>query len=104
MQVALADLTEAPLFLDDSAGVNLMVVHAKLRRMQCQHGLSLVVVDYLQLMGSRGRNENRNQEISGISAGSEADGQGPGMCLVVVLSQLSRDVREVTGDHRPAVE
>ena len=46
------DLTDAPLFLDDTAGVNLMDVHAKLRRMKSEHGLSLVVIDYLQLMSS----------------------------------------------------
>ena len=69
LHVALAQITESPLFLDDSAGVNIMDVHSKLRRMKNTHGLSLVIIDYLQLMGSMGRIENRNQEVSAISRG-----------------------------------
>src|SRR5271168_5392885 len=53
LHVALSDLTEYPLFLDDTAGVNLMDIHSKLRRMQAENGLSLVVIDYLQLMSGR---------------------------------------------------
>ena len=69
LQVELANLTESPLFLDDTPGVNLMDVHSKLRRMKSEHGLSLVVIDYLQLMSARGRSENRNQEVSAMSRG-----------------------------------
>ena len=58
---AAMEMVEAPLFIDDTPGVNLMDVHAKLRRVQAEHGLGLVVIDYLQLMTSRGRSENRNQ-------------------------------------------
>ncbi len=100
LQVALADLTEAPLFLDDSAGVNLMDVHAKLRRMQSQHGLSLVVVDYLQLMGSRTRNENRNQEVSALSRGLKLMAKDLNVPFIV-LSQLSRASETRPGDHKP---
>ncbi len=100
LQVALADLTEAPLFLDDSAGVNLMDVHAKLRRMQSQHGLSLVVIDYLQLMGSRMRTENRNQEVSALSRGLKLMAKDLNVPFVV-LSQLSRASETRPGDHKP---
>jgi replicative DNA helicase len=100
LQFALADLTEAPLFLDDTAGVNLMDVHAKLRRLKAQHGLSLVVIDYLQLMSSRGRSENRNQEVSAISRGLKLMAKELDVPFVV-LSQLSRASETRVGDHRP---
>jgi replicative DNA helicase len=100
LQVALADLTEAPLFLDDTAGVHLMDVHSKLRRMKAEHGLSLVVIDYLQLMSSRGRNENRNQEVSAISRGLKLMSKDLDVPFVV-LSQLSRASETRVGDHKP---
>jgi len=100
LQVALADLAEAPLFLDDSAGVNLMDVHSKLRRMKTEHGLSMVVVDYLQLMSSRGRSENRNQEVSAISRGLKLMAKDLDVPFVV-LSQLSRASETRPGDHKP---
>jgi replicative DNA helicase len=89
LQVALAELTEAPLFLDDTPGVNLMDVHSKLRRMKNKHGLSLVVIDYLQLMGSQRRAENRNQEVSAISRGLKLMSKDLDVPFLV-LSQLSR--------------
>jgi replicative DNA helicase len=100
LQVSLADLTEAPLFLDDTAGVNLMDVHSKLRQMKAQHGLSLVVIDYLQLMSSRGRNENRNQEVSAISRGLKLMSKDLDVPFLV-LSQLSRASETRVGDHKP---
>ncbi|MEQ1947939.1 MAG: replicative DNA helicase [Bryobacteraceae bacterium] len=100
LQVALADLTEAPLFMDDTAGVNLMDVHAKLRRLKAEHGLSLVVVDYLQLMSSRGRSENRNQEVSAISRGLKLMAMDLDIPFLV-LSQLSRAAETRIGDHKP---
>jgi replicative DNA helicase len=100
LQVALADLTESPLFLDDTAGVNLMDVHSKLRRMQNEHGLSLVVIDYLQLMSSRGRIENRNQEVSAISRGLKLMAKDLNVPFLV-LSQLSRASETRPGDHKP---
>ncbi len=100
LQVALADLTDAPLYLDDTAGVNLMDVHSKLRRMQSEHGLSLVVIDYLQLMSSRGRSENRNQEVSAISRGLKLMAKDLDVPFLV-LSQLSRASETRPGDHKP---
>jgi replicative DNA helicase len=100
LQVSLADLTDAPLFLDDTAGVNLMDVHAKLRRMKSEHGLSLVVIDYLQLMSSRGRSENRNQEVSAISRGLKLMAKDLNVPFLV-LSQLSRASETRPGDHKP---
>jgi replicative DNA helicase len=100
LQVALADLTEAPLYLDDTAGVHLMDVHSKLRRMKAEHDLSLVVIDYLQLMSSRGRNENRNQEVSAMSRGLKLMAKDLNVPFIV-LSQLSRASETRPGDHKP---
>ncbi len=97
---AAEQLIEAPLFIDDTPGTTLMDVHAKLRRLRNEHGLALVVLDYLQLMSSRGRSENRNQEISAMSRGFKLlanELQVP----FLVLSQLSRAPEQRPGDHKP---
>jgi len=100
LQVALLELSEAPLFIDDSSSTNLMDVHAKLRRLQSEHGLGLVIIDYLQLMGSRGRSENRNQEVSALSRGLKLLAKELKVPMLV-LSQLSRAPETRQGDHRP---
>jgi replicative DNA helicase len=97
---ALGELMEAPLFIDDSPGINIMDIHAKLRRLQAEHGLGLVVIDYLQLMSSRGRVENRNQEISAISRGMKLMAKELKVPFLV-LSQLSRATETRPGDHKP---
>src|SRR5438477_5044735 len=66
---AAAQLVEAPLYIDDTAGVNLMEMHAGLRRLQQQRKLGLVVVDYLQLMSGRGRFENRAEDLGEATEG-----------------------------------
>jgi replicative DNA helicase len=94
-------LVEAPLYIDDTAGVNLMDMHSKLRRMQGgDQKLGLVIVDYLQLMSARGRSENRNQEVSGISRGLKLMAKELDVPMMV-LSQLSRAPETRIGDHRP---
>jgi replicative DNA helicase len=95
-----SDLVQAPLFIDDTSGTHLMDIHAKLRRLKGEHGLSLVVVDYLQLMSGRGRFENRNQEISTISRGLKLLAKELKVPMLV-LSQLSRAPETRPGDHRP---
>jgi replicative DNA helicase len=100
LQAAASSLVEAPLFIDDTAGVHLMDIHAKLRRLKAEHGLGLVVVDYLQLMSGRGRFENRNQEISTISRGMKLLAKDLNV-PVLVLSQLNRAPETRQGDHRP---
>jgi replicative DNA helicase len=96
----LGELMEAPLFIDDTAGIMLMDIHAKLRRVQAEHGLGLVVIDYLQLMSTRGRVENRNQEISAISRGMKLMAKELKVPFMV-LSQLSRATETRPGDHKP---
>jgi replicative DNA helicase len=100
LQLAASELAEAPLFIDDTAGVNLMDIHAKLRRMKSEHGLSLVVVDYLQLMSGRGRVENRTQEVSALSRGLKLLSKELRVPFLV-LSQLSRATETRPGDHIP---
>jgi replicative DNA helicase len=100
LAAALGQLVRSPLFIDDSTTTNVMEMHAKCRRLKSERGLALVVLDYLQLMTGRGKFENRNQEISGISRGLKQlakELQVP----VVALSQLSRAPEIRTGDHRP---
>ncbi|MBV9759577.1 MAG: replicative DNA helicase [Acidobacteriaceae bacterium] len=100
LQEAMYKLVESPLFIDDTAGINLMDIHSKLRRLQAEHDLGLVVIDYLQLMQGRGRFENRVQEISALSRGLKLMSKEL-RAPFLVLSQLSRAPETRTGDHRP---
>jgi replicative DNA helicase len=103
LNTALHELVEAPLYIDDSAGLHLMDMHAKLRRLQAERGeLGLVIVDYLQLMSGRGRFENRNQEVSALSRGMKLLSKEMNVPMLV-LSQLSRAVETRQGDHRPVL-
>jgi len=97
---ALHELVEAPLYIDDSPGLHLMDMHAKLRRLKAERDVKLVVVDYLQLMSGRGRFENRNQEVSALSRGMKLLAKEMNVPMLV-LSQLSRAVENRQGDHRP---
>lgn len=100
LHLALNQMVEAPLYIDDTSGANLMDVHAKLRRLKAEQGLGLVIIDYLQLMSSRGRSENRNQEVSAISRGLKLLSKELRVPFIV-LSQLSRAPETRPGDHRP---
>ncbi|HMK55095.1 MAG TPA: replicative DNA helicase [Dissulfurispiraceae bacterium] len=85
-------LAEAPIFIDDSSALTVLEIRAKSRRLKMEHGgLSLVVVDYLQLMRSRGNFERREQEISEISRSLKALAKELKV-PVVALSQLNRSV------------
>jgi replicative DNA helicase len=98
---ALHELVDSPLYIDDTAGIHLMDMHAKLRRLQAERGkIGLVIVDYLQLMTGRGRFENRNQEVSALSRGMKLLAKELNVPMLV-LSQLSRAVETRQGDHRP---
>jgi replicative DNA helicase len=93
-------LTQSKIFIDDTAGLSLLEMRAKARRLQAEHGLDLLIVDYLQLMsGGKARFESRQQEISSISRGLK--GLAKELDIpVIALSQLSR-APEATTDHRP---
>jgi len=96
---ALRRLCETKVFIDDSAAVSVMEMRAKCRRLKAEHGLDLLIIDYLQLMAGRGRIESRQQEVSQISR--DLKGLAKELDIpVVALSQLSR-APEQRSEHKP---
>ena len=87
---AMGRLADAPIFIDDSASSNIMEIRTKARRLQAEHDLGLIVVDYLQLMEGRNQ-ENRVQEVSEISRALKSLARELNV-PVLALSQLSRAV------------
>ena len=96
---SMGPLSAADVYIDDTAGISLMEMKAKCRRLKIERGLDLIVIDYLQLMQMEGRQESRQQEISSISRGLKALAKEM-ECPVIALSQLSR-APELRADHRP---
>lgn len=92
-------LSNAPIFIDDTPAITAMEIRSKARRLKLEHGLGLIVIDYLQLMAGRGRYESRQQEVSEISRSLKALARELDV-PVVALSQLSR-APEARQDHRP---
>ncbi|MEK7131213.1 MAG: replicative DNA helicase, partial [Patescibacteria group bacterium] len=88
---AMGVLSEAPIFIDDAPNNNIMQIRTKARRLQMEHGLGLIVIDYLQLMESRGNIENRVQEVAEITRGLKGIARELNI-PVLALSQLSRTV------------
>jgi len=100
---AAGKLADAPIFIDDSSAITVLDVRAKARRLKKERGgLSLIVVDYLQLMKSRGNFERREQEISDISRALKALAKELKI-PVIALSQLNRAVEQRGGDKRPGL-
>jgi replicative DNA helicase len=98
---ASGDLSGTKIFIDDTASITIPELRSKARRLSLEHGLDLIIVDYLQLMsGSTQRYENRTQEISQISRGLKGIAKELNLPLIAV-SQLSRAVESRRGDHRP---
>ncbi len=96
---AMGKLSEARVFVDDTPGLGVLEMRAKSRRLKAEHGLDLVIVDYIQLMQGRGRFENRTQELAAISRALK--GLAKELSVpVVALSQLSR-APESRSDRRP---
>jgi replicative DNA helicase len=101
LTAAAGRLSEAAIFIDDSPGLTVLEARAKARRMKAEHGLDLLVIDYLQLMRGRASMESRQQEISEISRSLKALAKELNV-PVVALSQLSRAVESrATRDFRP---
>ncbi len=97
--IAAGELAEAPIYIDDTPGIGVMEMRTKARRLQLEHPLGLIVVDYLQLV--RGRNlESRVQEVSEISQALKNLARELKV-PVLALSQLSRAVEQRGGDRRP---
>jgi replicative DNA helicase len=92
---AMGVLSEAPIYIDDFANANIMDIRTKARRLQMEHNLGLIVLDYLQLMESRFKTDNRVQEISEISRGLKQIAKELNI-PILALSQLNRSVENRT--------
>lgn len=96
---AMGELSEAPIFIDDSANASIMEIRTKARRLQIEKKLDLLVIDYLQLMEGRGKyGDNRVQEVSEITRGLKGIARELNI-PVIALSQLSRVVEQT----KPAI-
>jgi replicative DNA helicase len=100
VMAAFGELAGMPIFIDDTAGTGVLEMRAKSRRLKLEHGLDLLIVDYLQLMRGRGRAENRNQEISEISRSLKELAKELRL-PVIAISQLSRAPEQRGNDRRP---
>ena len=104
LSIKVKNLEKAPLFIDDTPSLSIFDLRAKSRRLASQHGIKLIIVDYLQLMTAGGNNGkgsgNREQEISTISRNLKALAKELGV-PVIALSQLSRAVESRPGHKRP---
>ncbi|SCG73352.1 replicative DNA helicase [Micromonospora rifamycinica] len=95
----MGEISEAPLFVDDTPSMNLMEIRAKARRLKQKHDLKMIVVDYLQLMTSPKRTESRQQEVADLSRGLKLLAKEV-ECPVIAVSQLNRGPEQRT-DKRP---
>jgi replicative DNA helicase len=103
LQTTVERLSNVPIFIDDTPGINIFELRAKCRRLKMQHDIQLVIIDYLQLMtgaSENNRNANREQEIAGISRALKNMAKELSV-PVIALSQLSRAVEVRGGSKRP---
>lgn len=102
LNTAIEKLSEAPIFIDDTPGINIFELRAKCRRLKMQHDIQMVIIDYLQLMsgGSDNQRGNREQEVSAISRALKGMAKELNV-PVIALSQLSRAVEVRGGTKRP---
>jgi len=98
LTIAAGSLSESPIYIDDTAALSVLELRAKARRLKSDHGLGMVIVDYLQLMKGRARVESRQQEISEISRSLKALAKELNI-PVIAVSQLSRKTEERTGNR-----
>ena len=96
LTLAAGNISEAPIFIDDTAALSVLELRAKARRLKAEHGLGMIVIDYLQLMKGRLRAESRQQEISEISRSLKALAKDLAV-PVIAVSQLSRRTEERQG-------
>jgi replicative DNA helicase len=98
LTLAAGNLSDAPIFIDDSAAISILELRAKARRLKGEHGLGMLIIDYLQLMKGRTKVESRQQEISEISRSLKALAKELNI-PVIAVSQLSRKTEERTGNR-----
>ncbi|MCL2235171.1 MAG: replicative DNA helicase [Defluviitaleaceae bacterium] len=96
---ALGRISEAPIYIDDTPGITIAQMRSKCRKLKLEHGLDMIMVDYIQLMSGGGRSESRQQEISEISRSLKQLAREMN-APVIALSQLSR-APEARSDRRP---
>jgi replicative DNA helicase len=102
LNFAIEKLSDAPLYIDDTPSLNVFELRAKCRRLHQNHGISMVIIDYLQLMtaGGSDKRSSREQEISTISRALK--GLAKELSIpVIALSQLNRQVETGTGNKKP---
>ncbi len=98
---AMGELSEAPIYIDDTASLNVMEMRTMARRLQAERGLDFIIIDYLQLMEGRGNINNRVQEVSEISRSLKGLARELNI-PVLALSQLSRGIESRgSGDQKP---
>ena len=100
LNVKVKKLSDAPIFIDDTPALSIFDLRAKARRLVSQHGVRILIIDYLQLITAGGAGGNREQEISTISRNLKALGKELNI-PVIALSQLSRSVETRGGSKRP---
>jgi replicative DNA helicase len=102
LNAALERVSEVPIYIDYTPGINVFELRAKCRRLKMQHDIDLIVIDYLQLMSGGGDNQrgNREQEVSAISRALKGLAKELNV-PVIALSQLSRAVETRGGSKRP---
>ncbi len=101
LDIKTKNLNDAPIFVDDTPAITIFELRAKCRRLKTQHGLRMVIIDYLQLMsGTPETRGNREQEVSTISRGLKAIAKELDV-PIIALSQLNRSVEMRSGDKRP---
>jgi len=93
-------LSGAPIWIDDTAGISLLEIRSKARRLKADQDVGMIVIDYLQLIQGPASSESRQQEISQISRSLKALAKELSV-PVIALSQLSRAPEQRAGDHRP---
>ncbi len=98
LTLAAGNLSDAPIFIDDSAAISILELRAKARRLKSEHGVGMLIIDYLQLMKGRAKVESRQQEISEISRSLKALAKELDI-PVIAVSQLSRKTEERTGNR-----
>lgn len=102
LDTKIRELSEAPIFIDDTPALSIFELRAKARRLKANHDIQMIIIDYLQLMtsGTEGRGGNREQEISTISRSLKGIAKELDI-PIIALSQLSRNVEQRGGSKVP---
>lgn len=98
LTLAAGNLSDAPIYIDDTPALSILELRAKSRRLKSEHGLNMIIIDYLQLMKGRTKAESRQQEISEISRSLKALAKELNV-PVIAVSQLSRKTEERHGNR-----